>query len=1012
MDTEFTNTLSKNSVLEDLDLSIASLREAADRENTCPITNESIREGDILLETYQVSSPAIPGGMGNVWRVRHTGWDADLAMKRPKPAFFAEGGANTRRQFIQECRYWIDLGLHPNIVSCYYVREIGGTPTIFSEWMDGGSVKDRIKDESLYHGSMREVTERILGIAIQTERGLQYAHKNGLIHRDIKPGNILLTGRWNAKVADFGLASLNDMKTDGETAERSIGYTIAYSPAEQKRGEKAAVWMDVYAWALTVLRMFAGEPAWESSEEAAGNLEKYFSESRVPVPGPVRDMISRCLCDRSFGFDLAETILTDTYRELIRAEYPEPAADAARDTADSLNNRALSFLDLGMEEKADQCWSAALAQDPSHYPSRYNQILLQWNLGKISDEKAEREVEQISQNDLSEQKLLGFARLHIARADVRAVSCIQKLKENGYDRNEISRLEERAAKVCREPEKIMTVSEEMPLTADEDGNIGWVDIEEGNELEFRNMETGKTVYVYDHPFPIQRAVFSETGEYLAISGEGTQYWKYRTHQYAAGYRDAAASFMEKLTGVSVSVVPKEKKLPAYITEQRFGLDEPEDIVLFREDSGVFRKNLLAGEKSDIENRDCDGVRYILEKTGKTLKTVSKIGESWDFRMLNTELALVFPGYEEEHEEAAIYRIAVPDPAFQAEYLLCRIETTEERISLETVQHQMLEEAKNRIREGQWMKAVAITDDILSKPDAAYYPDAMSLRRAAGSHCSTAGIKRVLRISADAEKEWCEVGFAGVEKETEEQVISLCGSDFANHCPHSGEDPGVRTKSDFSVFRTAVRDRYICFGKETSLLPHPADWRDDLALESYESAVVDLRTGKAEVFYEGESAKGSWGTAGMQEACGCLSGDGAYLLTATQGRNVISVYDLKDKSKKTISVKSMPRQFVLTSQADYLFVVFARMLAVLDISNARLVWQEETEGQAGSIRTANGGDTLCYDRDHAYEILWEYESGREPSGREHKDEQGMAGSLEKKKGFFGRLFRKADKGERK
>ena len=115
--------------------------------------------------------------------------------------------------------------------------------------------------------------------------------------------------------------------------------------------------------------------------------------------------------------------------------------------------------------------------------------------------------------------------------------------------------------------------------------------------------------------------------------------------------------------------------------------------------------------------------------------------------------------------------------------------------------------------------------------------------------------------------------------------------------------------------------------------------------------------------------------------------------------------------KTISAKSMPRQFVLTSQADYLFVVFARMLAVLDISNARLVWQEETEGQTGNIRTANGGDTLCFDQDHAYEILWEYESGSELSGQEHTDEQEMAVSLEMKKGFFGRLFRKADKGER-
>ena len=93
----------------------------------------------MILDTYKVTSDAISGGMGSVWRVHHNSWNTDLAMKRPQPRFFAEGGYAKKAQFVSECENWINLGLHPNIVSCYYVREIGGVPTIFSEWMNGGT---------------------------------------------------------------------------------------------------------------------------------------------------------------------------------------------------------------------------------------------------------------------------------------------------------------------------------------------------------------------------------------------------------------------------------------------------------------------------------------------------------------------------------------------------------------------------------------------------------------------------------------------------------------------------------------------------------------------------------------------------------------------------------------------------------------------------------------------------------------------------------------------------------
>ena len=190
-------------------------------------------KGATILGTYRVESDVIEsGGMGRVWRVHHTLWNVDLAMKRPRAAYFS--GENDKQNFIRECDTWIKLGLHPNIVSCYYVRQIDGIPTIFSEWMDGGDLAHAIRDGILYQGLAKNparVRERILDIAIQFARGLHYAHEareedgtpKAIIHQDVKPGNVLLSKNGDVKVADFGLARaraasaiLNQNQVNGE----------------------------------------------------------------------------------------------------------------------------------------------------------------------------------------------------------------------------------------------------------------------------------------------------------------------------------------------------------------------------------------------------------------------------------------------------------------------------------------------------------------------------------------------------------------------------------------------------------------------------------------------------------------------------------------------------------------------------------------------------------------------------------------------------------------------------
>jgi serine/threonine protein kinase len=156
-----------------------------------------------ILDLYKVKD-RFKGGFGEVYRVHHPGWNIDLAMKVPRPDQF-----KTLAQveaFEHEAENWVNLGLHPHTVSCYYVRRDQDSPLVFVEYVPGGSLEDWIKSRKLYEGGPQAALKRILDIAIQFAWGLHYAHKQELIHQDVKPQNVMMTEDGIVKVTDFGLA--------------------------------------------------------------------------------------------------------------------------------------------------------------------------------------------------------------------------------------------------------------------------------------------------------------------------------------------------------------------------------------------------------------------------------------------------------------------------------------------------------------------------------------------------------------------------------------------------------------------------------------------------------------------------------------------------------------------------------------------------------------------------------------------------------------------------------------
>lgn len=401
---------------------------AAPRARPVPAVREW-QVGDVVLDLYEVTAVLGEGGMGRVYRVRHRGWDVDLAVKTPLGTVLqAAGGADN---FEREAETWVNLGLHPHTVSCYYVRRVDGIPRVFAEFVDGGSLYEWIRD-----GRLRSV-DQILDVAIQFAWGLHYAHDQGLVHRDVKPANLMLTTDGAAKVTDFGLTRARAMAEgavggDGRAGQTlmvagGLGGTPAYMSPEQSAARDLTRRTDLWSWALCVLEMFQGQRTWEFGVAAPEVLRSYLAQGSV-VPGLphmpplVADLLKRCFLEdpdaRPRSLWEAATVLYTAYEAATGHAYPRPEPQAGKDTADSLNNRAVSLLDLGREAEADPLWGRALRSQPHHLEATYNQALRDWQAGRASDEEMLTRMSEAGKTHAASPRVRHLmGRLHFAVGD-------------------------------------------------------------------------------------------------------------------------------------------------------------------------------------------------------------------------------------------------------------------------------------------------------------------------------------------------------------------------------------------------------------------------------------------------------------------------------------------------------------------------------------------------------------------------------------------------------------------
>jgi serine/threonine protein kinase/Zn finger protein HypA/HybF involved in hydrogenase expression len=271
--------------------------------------------GDVILDLYEVKGELGKGGMGVVYRVHHRQWNIDLAVKTPLPEALQKAGS--LENFLREAQAWVDLGLHPHIVTCYYVRRLGEMPRVFAECMEGGSLKNWMEDGRLYAGGEQEALKRILDCAIQFAWGLGYAHEKGLVHQDVKPANALMTPDGMLKVTDFGLVGAK-------------GYTPAYAAPEQELGQAVSPRTDIWGWGVSVLEMFTGGVHWQFGSVAASVLENYLQEAPPegipPMPAALAELLRQCFQNdpeqRPASMDEVAERLMRLYEQETGAPYP------------------------------------------------------------------------------------------------------------------------------------------------------------------------------------------------------------------------------------------------------------------------------------------------------------------------------------------------------------------------------------------------------------------------------------------------------------------------------------------------------------------------------------------------------------------------------------------------------------------------------------------------------------------------------------------------------------------
>jgi beta-lactam-binding protein with PASTA domain/tRNA A-37 threonylcarbamoyl transferase component Bud32 len=286
--------------------------------------------GDVFANRYTIERPVARGGMAEVYLARDQVLDRPVAVK----VLFEEYARDPSfvERFRREAQNAAALN-HPNIVGVYDWGQEHGTYFIVMEYVEGRSLRDIMRAEG------RIPPVQAAGIAAEIADALSFAHRNGVVHRDIKPGNVLITSTGQVKVADFGIAANPTNPSQGLTQTGAVMGTATYFSPEQAQGFAVDGRTDVYALGVVLYEMVTGQAPFQADTPVAVAM-KHVREPPVPPshyaldlpPDLERIILAAMAKNLSNRYQSAEAMRED----LIRFERGRPVTASYRPEADTV----------------------------------------------------------------------------------------------------------------------------------------------------------------------------------------------------------------------------------------------------------------------------------------------------------------------------------------------------------------------------------------------------------------------------------------------------------------------------------------------------------------------------------------------------------------------------------------------------------------------------------------------------------------------------------------------------
>jgi len=227
--------------------------------------------GTVLSGRYRLEAKLGSGGMSTVYLARDQTLDRPVAVKVMHREMSEQ--ADQLERFRQEARAVAKLS-HPNVVSVIDAGEDGGYPYIVFEYVEGETLKQRISREGALEA------QEAIAYAIEIARGLSVAHARSMVHRDIKPQNVLIDAEGRAKLTDFGIS--RQLEQDGMTATGRVLGTTDYVAPEQAMGRKVDPRSDVYSLGVVLYEMLVGQVPF-SADSQVGVAMKHVNEELPDV---------------------------------------------------------------------------------------------------------------------------------------------------------------------------------------------------------------------------------------------------------------------------------------------------------------------------------------------------------------------------------------------------------------------------------------------------------------------------------------------------------------------------------------------------------------------------------------------------------------------------------------------------------------------------------------------------------------------------------------------------------